>query len=201
DFSLGFRPLNNTNIFLLAIWFARIPERTIVWHANTTSPVRTNSTVKLTAEGLTLNNRKDQTIWKAQPKTPISYAVMLNTGNFVLVSSLKPTTQQKGLHFTSRMENFSSNHKSANIYIAKRNGEAVQLSWHNIVLNNPSNYYRATMDFDGQPSGFSHLNSDLVALLRSSKWSSFLSKKYKPMKKPKNSSAVSKDEDQFHEEA
>ncbi|KAI7987901.1 G-type lectin S-receptor-like serine/threonine-protein kinase LECRK3 [Camellia lanceoleosa] len=220
DFAFGFRPLNNTNIFLLAIWFARIPERTIVWHANTASPVRTNSTVKLTAEGLTLKNCKDQTIWKAQPKTTISYAVMLDTGNFVLVSTnsvfewqsfnyptdtilptqnlslgsflysrLTETNYSRGrfaLHFkngelhlqpvswpskflyplyykTGIASGFQLVFsKSANIYIAKWNGEAVQLSWHNIVLDNPSNYYRATMDFDGFFRQYIYLNTSVT---------------------------------------
>ncbi|CAL5359763.1 unnamed protein product [Camellia sinensis] len=87
EFAFGFRQLDNTNIFLLAIWYAKIPDKTIIWHANTISPVQTESKVELTANGLTLNSPNGQAIWQAQPNTTISYAAMLNTGNFVLSSS------------------------------------------------------------------------------------------------------------------
>ncbi|KAI7989304.1 G-type lectin S-receptor-like serine/threonine-protein kinase LECRK3 [Camellia lanceoleosa] len=87
DFAFGFYQLNNTNIFLLAIWYANIPEKTVVWHAKTTSPVPSGSKVELTANGLTLNNPDGQTIWQAQLTTTISYASMLDSGNFVLSTS------------------------------------------------------------------------------------------------------------------
>ncbi|KAH7862244.1 hypothetical protein Vadar_001988 [Vaccinium darrowii] len=84
DFAFGFRQLNNTNTFLLAIWYAQIPDQTIVWHANTTSPVQTGSNIKLTANGLTLTDRNGLTIWTAQPNTTINFGAMLDTGNSVL---------------------------------------------------------------------------------------------------------------------
>ncbi|KAI7981400.1 G-type lectin S-receptor-like serine/threonine-protein kinase LECRK3 [Camellia lanceoleosa] len=84
DFAFGFYQLNNTNTFLLAIWYANIPDKTIVWHANTTNPVQAGSKVELTASGLTLNDPNGQTIWTAQPNTTVSYGTMLDTGNFVL---------------------------------------------------------------------------------------------------------------------
>ncbi|CAL5359764.1 unnamed protein product [Camellia sinensis] len=89
EFAFGFRQLDNTNIFLLAIWYAKIPDKTIIWHANTTSQVQTESKVELTASGLTLNSPNGQAIWKAPLPldTTISYATMLDTGNFVLSSS------------------------------------------------------------------------------------------------------------------
>ncbi len=34
DFALGFRPHNNSDFFLLSIWYNKVPDRTIVWHAN-----------------------------------------------------------------------------------------------------------------------------------------------------------------------
>ncbi|KAL7188521.1 hypothetical protein ACSBR1_038393 [Camellia fascicularis] len=87
EFTFGFRQLDNTNIFLLAIWYAKIPDKTIIWHANTTSPVQTESKVELTSSGLTLNSPNGQAIWQAQPDTTISNATMLDTCNFVLSSS------------------------------------------------------------------------------------------------------------------
>ncbi|GFZ16540.1 hypothetical protein Acr_25g0009490 [Actinidia rufa] len=84
EFAFGFCQINNTSNFLLAIWYAEIPEKTIVWHAKTSSPVQTGSKVELTPNGLTLNDPSDRTIWKAQPNTAVSYGAMLDTGNFVL---------------------------------------------------------------------------------------------------------------------
>ncbi|KAG5539961.1 hypothetical protein RHGRI_020258 [Rhododendron griersonianum] len=85
DFAFGFRQLNNTDIFLLAIWYAQLPDQTIVWHANTTSPVQTGSNIELTANGLNLTDPNGLTIWTAQPaNSTISYGVMLDTGNFIL---------------------------------------------------------------------------------------------------------------------
>ncbi|KAH7863232.1 hypothetical protein Vadar_015058 [Vaccinium darrowii] len=82
DFAFGFQ-LNNTN-FLLAIRYAQIPEQTIVWHANTTSPVQTGSSIKLTGNGLTLNDSRRPSIMDGQPNTTVNFGAMLDTGNFVL---------------------------------------------------------------------------------------------------------------------
>ncbi|KAF5950035.1 hypothetical protein HYC85_012028 [Camellia sinensis] len=89
EFAFGFRQLDNTNIFLIAIWYTKIPNKTIIWHANTTSLVQTESKVELTTSGLTLNSPNGQAIWKAPLPldTTISYATMLDTSNFVLSSS------------------------------------------------------------------------------------------------------------------
>ncbi|KAF5950043.1 hypothetical protein HYC85_012036 [Camellia sinensis] len=111
DFAFGFYQLNNTSIFLLAIWYVNIPEKTIVWHAKTTSPVPSGSKVELTANGLTLNSPDGQTIWQAQLTTTISYALMLDSGNFVLSRStnssaylcplIQPQQRLKPSHTTS----------------------------------------------------------------------------------------------------
>ncbi|KAI7994936.1 G-type lectin S-receptor-like serine/threonine-protein kinase LECRK3 [Camellia lanceoleosa] len=111
DFAFGFYQLNNTNTFLLATWYANIPDKTIVWHTNTTNPVQAGSKVELTASGLTLNDPNGQTIWTAQPNTTVSYGTMLDTGNFVLSdtnSNFKPTTQKEGLSSISLMEEILS---------------------------------------------------------------------------------------------
>ncbi|KAH7839924.1 hypothetical protein Vadar_010377 [Vaccinium darrowii] len=91
DFAFGFRQLNNTNTFLLAIWYAQIPDQTIVWHANTTNPVQTGSNIKLTANGLTLNDPNGLIIWTAQPKATVNYGAMLDTGVYVWQSFDYPT--------------------------------------------------------------------------------------------------------------
>uniref|UniRef100_A0A7N2N7F5 Uncharacterized protein n=1 Tax=Quercus lobata TaxID=97700 RepID=A0A7N2N7F5_QUELO len=49
DFAFGFRQLSNTDLFLLSIWCAKIPDKTIVWYANETLAPR-GSQVNLTAD-------------------------------------------------------------------------------------------------------------------------------------------------------
>jgi hypothetical protein len=52
DFAFGFRPLSDKNdLFLLSIWFAKIPDKTIVWYATGTGdmPAPRGSKVELTA--------------------------------------------------------------------------------------------------------------------------------------------------------
>ncbi|KAF7828460.1 G-type lectin S-receptor-like serine/threonine-protein kinase LECRK3 [Senna tora] len=89
DFAFGFQQINNTNLFLLAIWFNKISTKTIVWNANTSNPAPAGSEVKLTAQGLTLTNPQGHLLWSVQvePSQNVSYGAMLDTGNFVLASS------------------------------------------------------------------------------------------------------------------
>lgn len=69
---------------MLATWFNRIPEKTIVWSANGINLVQRGSKVLLTAEGhFVLNDPEGKQIWDAG--SGVSYAAMLDTGNFVLV--------------------------------------------------------------------------------------------------------------------
>ncbi|KAL2925028.1 G-type lectin S-receptor-like serine/threonine-protein kinase LECRK4 [Bienertia sinuspersici] len=86
-FAFGFQEIEPGN-FLLAIWFDRIPEKTITWSANRNHPALSGSKVELTAEGLVLTDPNKHEIWKAKLPTGnrIAYAAMLDTGNFVLVS-------------------------------------------------------------------------------------------------------------------
>ncbi|KAF7828461.1 G-type lectin S-receptor-like serine/threonine-protein kinase LECRK3 [Senna tora] len=87
DFAFGFREINNTNLFLLAIWFYKISEQTIIWNAYTSNPIPAGSQVKLTAQGLTLTNPQGDALWNTSPLEDVSYAAMLDTGNFVLASA------------------------------------------------------------------------------------------------------------------
>ncbi|WCJ19005.1 G-type lectin S-receptor-like serine/threonine-protein kinase LECRK3 [Euphorbia peplus] len=87
DFAFGFRPINNQDIFLLAIWYDKIPEKTIVWYANGDNPAPQGSKVQLMDNGsFMLTSPKGQEIWKPKSSiAAISYAAMLDDGNFVLV--------------------------------------------------------------------------------------------------------------------
>ncbi|XP_058073439.1 G-type lectin S-receptor-like serine/threonine-protein kinase LECRK3 [Magnolia sinica] len=89
DFAFGFYPIAKGNFFLLAIWFDKIPEKTMVWLANRDNPVQQGSTAQLTKDGrLVLKDHQGRLIW--EPKSingSVSYAAMLDTGNFILSSS------------------------------------------------------------------------------------------------------------------
>ncbi|WOH14605.1 hypothetical protein DCAR_0934125 [Daucus carota subsp. sativus] len=86
DFVFGFRHLDNQNLFLLAIWYDKIPDKTIVWYANGASPAPKGSKIELTSDGkFSLSAPNGQSIWKAENVADgVSYASLLDTGNFVL---------------------------------------------------------------------------------------------------------------------
>ena len=88
DFAFGFRPLADGSLFLLAIWFEKIPERTIVRYANGSHLVPKGSKVELKADGqFALEDPLDQFTWQAQSGAHgVAYAAMLDTGNSVLAS-------------------------------------------------------------------------------------------------------------------
>ncbi|RWR72717.1 G-type lectin S-receptor-like serine/threonine-protein kinase LECRK2 [Cinnamomum micranthum f. kanehirae] len=91
EFAFGFRHLpNNDSLFLLAIWFQKIPERTVVWSANRDNPVQRESRVELVNNGhLVLYDHEGREIWK-KPKAinaRATSASMLDTGNLVLLST------------------------------------------------------------------------------------------------------------------
>ncbi|KAI4353582.1 hypothetical protein L6164_002521 [Bauhinia variegata] len=87
EFAFGFHQINNTNLFLLAIWYHTIPEQTIVWNANSDNPAPTGSEVLLTSRGLTLRTPNGDDISIAAQNDTVSYGAMLDTGNFVLAAN------------------------------------------------------------------------------------------------------------------
>ncbi|PQQ00045.1 G-type lectin S-receptor-like serine/threonine-protein kinase RLK1 [Prunus yedoensis var. nudiflora] len=87
DFAFGFWPLGNNDLFLLSIWYAKIPDRTIVWYANNKSAVAPlGSTVNLTAySGLVLTSPRGGELWKSETIVGVvANGVFNDTGNFVL---------------------------------------------------------------------------------------------------------------------
>ncbi|XP_016652087.1 PREDICTED: G-type lectin S-receptor-like serine/threonine-protein kinase RLK1 [Prunus mume] len=87
EFAFGFQQIVKDG-FLLAIWFNKIPERTIVWSANGNNLVPQGSQVELTRDGqFMLKDATGQRIWYAESAgTEVAYAAMLDTGNFVLAN-------------------------------------------------------------------------------------------------------------------
>ncbi|KAG7948019.1 hypothetical protein I3843_14G124900 [Carya illinoinensis] len=87
DFSFGFQRIGNGG-YLLAIWFNKIPEKTIVWVANRNKLVPRGSKVELTTDGqFVLNDPKGKEIWRADmARSNVAYAAMLDSGNLVLAT-------------------------------------------------------------------------------------------------------------------
>ncbi|KAL5760564.1 hypothetical protein ACOSQ2_019402 [Xanthoceras sorbifolium] len=87
EFAFGFRRIQNQDVYLLAVWFNKIPDKTIVWYANGDSPTPRGSKIELTTDGqFKLTGPKGQEIWPESRVDGVAYAAMLDTGNFVLVS-------------------------------------------------------------------------------------------------------------------
>ncbi|KAH7560480.1 hypothetical protein JRO89_XS10G0029100 [Xanthoceras sorbifolium] len=87
EFAFGFRQIGDQG-FLLAIWFDKIPEKTIVWSANRNELVQRGSKSELTADGpLVLRDATGRQIWSVGPGDGVVYGAMLDTGNFVLAGS------------------------------------------------------------------------------------------------------------------
>ncbi|XP_021831057.1 G-type lectin S-receptor-like serine/threonine-protein kinase LECRK3, partial [Prunus avium] len=92
EFAFGFKQIGKDG-FLLAIWFNKIPERTIVWSANGNNLVPQGSQVELTSDGqFMLKDATGKEIWYAG--TGVAYAAMLDTGNFVLANQDSSTLWQ-----------------------------------------------------------------------------------------------------------
>nr|GMD14825.1 G-type lectin S-receptor-like serine/threonine-protein kinase RLK1 [Ipomoea batatas] len=89
DFAFGFSQIEGKNQFLLCIWYANINERTIVWHAITTSPVPQGSTLRLDADsGLILNDPQGNKLWSPEVLSEVvDHGFLNDTGKFVLVGS------------------------------------------------------------------------------------------------------------------
>ncbi|CAN4092974.1 unnamed protein product [Withania somnifera] len=88
EFAFGFYPLRNTGVlFLVGIWFNKIPERTLVWSANRDDPVHAGSKVNLTLNGRLVLTDANGTEFVLYNDTGTSHAAMQDDGNFVLRNS------------------------------------------------------------------------------------------------------------------
>ncbi|KAL3751068.1 hypothetical protein ACJRO7_011958 [Eucalyptus globulus] len=94
DFAFGFRTLpanpdNHGEVFLLSIWYNKIPSRTIVWFANGDHPAPENSKLEFTSDlGLVLTDPRGQRLWISENIVgTISHATFNDTGNFIILGS------------------------------------------------------------------------------------------------------------------
>ncbi|XP_065865696.1 G-type lectin S-receptor-like serine/threonine-protein kinase LECRK4 [Euphorbia lathyris] len=96
DFAFGFQQLEKKDLYLLAIWYNKIPDRTIVWYANGDNPVPTRSKVELTSDrGIVLTSPESKEIWSSSISTgEAAYGLMDDTGNFMVTSTTTKTLWQ-----------------------------------------------------------------------------------------------------------
>ncbi|KAJ8527959.1 hypothetical protein K7X08_015410 [Anisodus acutangulus] len=89
EFAFGFRKIGNGSGFLLAIWFNKLKEKTIVWSANRNKIAPDGSKIELSIDGrLVLTDPNGQEIWSRYTASAgLAYGTMLDTGNFVLATS------------------------------------------------------------------------------------------------------------------
>uniref|UniRef100_A0ACD5ZKB7 Uncharacterized protein n=1 Tax=Avena sativa TaxID=4498 RepID=A0ACD5ZKB7_AVESA len=85
EFAFGFRPLDtDPSVYLLAIWFSKIPTKTVVWYERSNTTVPAGSQLQLATGGvLSLQDPAGELIWNPGV-TNVDRASMLDTGNFVL---------------------------------------------------------------------------------------------------------------------
>ncbi|KAL6204081.1 hypothetical protein ACLB2K_021350 [Fragaria x ananassa] len=88
EFAFGFRKLSLDG-FMLAIWFNKIPEKTIVWSVRDYL-VQQGSKVEITSDGRFLvydiATGEQHLIANGSTATGVAYAAMLDTGNLVLAN-------------------------------------------------------------------------------------------------------------------
>ncbi|CAN6912573.1 unnamed protein product [Brassica oleracea] len=110
DFAFGFRKIQPNDGFTLSVWFDKIPDKTIVWHAQavntTTGLVPAGSNVTLTADrGLVLTDPRGQQLWSSSlppSNGSVSQGRINDAGNFGLLSE---TTEDSGEFLWSSFAN------------------------------------------------------------------------------------------------
>ncbi|GLJ32977.1 hypothetical protein SUGI_0664100 [Cryptomeria japonica] len=90
-FELGFFNPNGTNNWYVGIWYAQVPEKTIIWVANRETPITDMPGVfTLSSTGyLTVSDSQGKVIWSSNDtqQAKASSASILDTGNFVLLGA------------------------------------------------------------------------------------------------------------------
>ncbi|KAI5675228.1 hypothetical protein M9H77_06178 [Catharanthus roseus] len=89
EFAFGFLQISSGGGYLLAIWFNKIPERTIIWSANGNNLAPQGSIIQLLQDGrFVLSDSSGRQIWSANTgSSRVAYGAMLDSGNFILGSN------------------------------------------------------------------------------------------------------------------
>lgn len=86
EFPFGFYPLAN-GLFLVGIWFDKIPDRTLVWSVNRDDPAQVRSTINLKLNGQLVLTHSNGTELQIYNGTNTSSGTLQDDGNFVLQDS------------------------------------------------------------------------------------------------------------------
>ncbi|XP_048319301.1 G-type lectin S-receptor-like serine/threonine-protein kinase RLK1 [Ziziphus jujuba] len=89
DFAFGFHQLDD-DAFVLAIWYYKLSGQfTTVWYANEGKPAPRNSKLELTSDSALVLTSGAQTLWSSgnTSSAKVAYAVMNDTGNFILLDN------------------------------------------------------------------------------------------------------------------
>ncbi|KAL1546671.1 G-type lectin S-receptor-like serine/threonine-protein kinase LECRK4 [Salvia divinorum] len=86
EFALGFQQLQgNDNLYILSIWFDKIPDKTIVWFERTSYPVPRGSTLRLDAvSGFILQDPQGRLLYNTSATGIVDHATFNDTGNLAL---------------------------------------------------------------------------------------------------------------------
>ncbi|KAI7983716.1 G-type lectin S-receptor-like serine/threonine-protein kinase RLK1 [Camellia lanceoleosa] len=88
-FAFGFKPLEEKNLFLLSIWYYKIPDQTIVWYGHDGVPVSIGSKLGLTVDrGLVLSDPQGKELWNSQLilNNNVAHGFMNDTATLYLCS-------------------------------------------------------------------------------------------------------------------
>ncbi|XP_039163049.1 G-type lectin S-receptor-like serine/threonine-protein kinase LECRK2 [Eucalyptus grandis] len=189
DFAFGFRSLYNGNnakderLFLLSIWYNKIPSKTVVWFANGDRPAPENSKLALTSNlGLVLTNSQGEELWKLENILgDVSHAIfndteeifsrgkfqlgMLGSGDLVLNTINLPSSYANDAYSITKTAGDSNGSASSgkelvfsnsgSLFVSKENGGEVNLSQEKVPLA-ADFYLRVTLDFDGVLTQYYH---------------------------------------------
>eukprot|EP01018_Ginkgo_biloba_P033155 Gb_08203 [translate_table: standard] len=185
EFAFGFYSIGK-RLYLLGIWFDKIPEKTLVWTANRDDPVDEGSTLELTGNGdLTLLDSHRDTKWFANKSTlgEATSAAILDSGNFVLLdSSSEPVWQSfdsptdtllpgqtlrwKSILISKSNQNYSSGRFELEL---RKDGEMllfpVQFQSEGALSNGQGEYWNSVTGIYGADNNSINLNLDKNGVL------------------------------------
>ncbi|PQM38495.1 G-type lectin S-receptor-like serine/threonine-protein kinase RLK1 [Prunus yedoensis var. nudiflora] len=158
DFAFGFWPLGNNDLFLLSIWYARIPDRTVVWYANGDNEAAVapkGSTVNLTANsGLVLKSPQGEELWKSETSVGVvANGVMNDTGNFVLQDSNSESLWETFNNHTDTMLPGQTFERSGKLLSRQSETNYSKGSTINLPTQFPNEPYYATHTTNGTVAG------------------------------------------------
>ncbi|XP_069149191.1 G-type lectin S-receptor-like serine/threonine-protein kinase LECRK2 [Solanum lycopersicum] len=96
EFSFSFKKVGNESRYLLAIWFNKIIDKSILWSAKRSNLALDGSKVHISADGrLVLTDPNGQEMWdRGIENSQLAYGSMIDSGNFVLATSRLDTLWQ-----------------------------------------------------------------------------------------------------------